>query len=168
MPSDPVAHLLARVNHHRTQCTDDLASGPLQPARFAPFWGERLERLWLKGLELRVFNLPWKQPSDASQVLWQFNVLADSCRNASGKVLPTAEKAEGAGGSDGRQKRRGRKPDTDPKADKRVWDAWQSGEHKDHEQLAVALGMTRREAKLALDRYRHQPGVKKRHKPARE
>jgi hypothetical protein len=62
----------------------------------------------------------------------------------------------GAGQGEGeRPKRpRGRKHDTDPKADKRIFDAWQSGSHQTYAELAGTLGMREREVKLAIDRHR--------------
>jgi hypothetical protein len=51
-------------------------------------------------------------------------------------------------------KRRGRKSNSDPKADKRIWDAWKTRAHKTHEQLAVTLGISTPDAKHALDRHR--------------
>jgi hypothetical protein len=77
-----------------------------------------------------------------------------------------AEQGLGAGPSGKRRMRRGRRPDTDPKADERVWDAWQSGGHQTHEQLAAALGKPKREVERALDRHRHR--LKKHRKPAPE
>jgi hypothetical protein len=51
-------------------------------------------------------------------------------------------------------RRRGRKPDTDPRADQRIAEAWATGQHKTYAQLAEAKGITEREVKLALDRTR--------------
>jgi hypothetical protein len=55
------------------------------------------------------------------------------------------------------RKRRGRKPDTDPKYDKQVSDAWQTRRYRRYEDLAKELGTTKNEVKWALDRYRHRP-----------
>jgi hypothetical protein len=52
--------------------------------------------------------------------------------------------------------KRGRKQDTDPKADERVWDAWKSGEHKDYEALGRELDMSKHEVQCAIDRHRHR------------
>jgi hypothetical protein len=62
--------------------------------------------------------------------------------------------AAGQGEEEKPRRRRGRKPDTDPKDDQRVADAWASGRHKSHEELANALGRKERDVKLALDRAR--------------
>jgi hypothetical protein len=64
---------------------------------------------------------------------------------------------------------RGRKPDTDPKADKRVADAWATGEHKTYEDCGRALKMTRKQVKDAIDRHRHRTrGKRRRRAPAPE
>jgi hypothetical protein len=62
----------------------------------------------------------------------------------------------GAGQGEGKRppRRRGRKPDTNPKEDQRVADAWASGQYKTYEELANALGRKERDVKLALDRVR--------------
>jgi hypothetical protein len=59
---------------------------------------------------------------------------------------------------------RGRIPDTDSRDDKRVWDAWRSGEHKDYAALALALGKSKRDVKCAVDRQRHRLKPRKRAK----
>jgi hypothetical protein len=80
------------------------------------------------------------------------------------------EQREGTGGDKGPaaakpQRKRGRKPDTDPIGDKRVWDAWQTRQHKSYAELANALGKTKREVMQAIDRHRQRM---KRRKPAPE
>jgi hypothetical protein len=57
--------------------------------------------------------------------------------------------------------RRGRKPDTDPKADKRVADAWRSGQYPTYADCGKALGKSAKEIKKALDRERHREGGKR-------
>jgi hypothetical protein len=66
----------------------------------------------------------------------------------------------GAGQAEGdkTKRRRGRKPDTDPKADKRVADAWGTGNFKTHEECGRALELTKKQVKDALDRHRKRPG----------
>jgi hypothetical protein len=49
---------------------------------------------------------------------------------------------------------RGRKPDTDPKDDQRIADAWGSKQYKTYDELAKELGMDVRDVKHALDRVR--------------
>jgi|GEM_PF-3806677 len=53
-------------------------------------------------------------------------------------------------------KRRGRKPDTDPKADQRIWEAYEGGGCKTNAECARNLNMTEREVKLARDRHRQR------------
>jgi hypothetical protein len=62
------------------------------------------------------------------------------------------DQAEGTGRR--RRKRRGRPSDTDPKADKRIYDAWQTRQYKNYAELAVALSLSEREVELAVDRVR--------------
>lgn len=56
-------------------------------------------------------------------------------------------------GSKGKRPR-GRKPDTDAKADQRVADAWRSGRYRTLADLARELKVTGRDVELALDRVR--------------
>jgi hypothetical protein len=50
--------------------------------------------------------------------------------------------------------RRGRVPDTDPKADEQIFNSWQSRAYKKHSDLATALNITLKEVRRALDRHR--------------
>jgi hypothetical protein len=59
---------------------------------------------------------------------------------------------------------RGRKPDTDPKADEQVWNAWRTGEHKTLQQLGSALEKDKKEVERAIDRHRKR--IEKRSKSA--
>jgi hypothetical protein len=52
------------------------------------------------------------------------------------------------------KKRRGRKPHTDPKEDKRIAEAWATKQYKTHEDLGREFGKTRCEIYRALDRHR--------------
>jgi len=54
------------------------------------------------------------------------------------------------------KQRRGRKPDTDPAKDKRIWDAWRTGQHEDHAGLGHAFDTTKLEVSRALDRHREK------------
>ena len=54
------------------------------------------------------------------------------------------------------KRRRGRQVDTDPRADKQVFDAWQSGHHRNYADLARNLRMRRYEVAKAIDRHRHR------------
>jgi hypothetical protein len=60
------------------------------------------------------------------------------------------------------KRRRGRKPDTDPTADKRVADAWQTRQYRNYEECGQALRMTKKQVKAALDRHRKRPAGKRR------
>jgi len=53
-----------------------------------------------------------------------------------------------------RRQKRGRPADTDQKQDRRIVDAWKSGEYKSYEDLARALGLARRDVELACERER--------------
>lgn len=50
--------------------------------------------------------------------------------------------------------RRGRKPDTDPKADARIAEAWATGQYRTFADLERELKLPSRGAKLAIDRHR--------------
>jgi hypothetical protein len=77
-----------------------------------------------------------------------------AANNGGQDALPRLE----GSGEDVRGKRksrtRGRPRDTDPKADQRIFDAWQSGQHKTYADLATALGKSKREVEAAIDRHR--------------
>jgi hypothetical protein len=62
---------------------------------------------------------------------------------------------KGSAGSTKRRKR-GRPADTDTKADKRIYEAWKSQRHKTYADLALALGITTRTVKEAIDRHRQR------------
>jgi hypothetical protein len=66
---------------------------------------------------------------------------------------------------DGKQEKRpaktgkpGRPRDTDPKKDKCIYDAWNTGEHANYEELATTLGggATKKTVKHAIDRHRQR------------
>jgi hypothetical protein len=78
-------------------------------------------------------------------------------------LLALLELSEGAdrdqrgawhGEGDSPKRPRGRKPDTNPKDDQRIADAWASKQHKTYQELAKRLGRQPRDVKLALDRVR--------------
>ena len=74
-----------------------------------------------------------------------------------GTLTGTAkDKATGASKSSSStsKKKRGRPTDTDHAADRRIYDAWKTGQHLTKEDLARALNRPIREIKLALDRER--------------
>jgi hypothetical protein len=51
-------------------------------------------------------------------------------------------------------RKRGRPVDTDPKADKRVYEAWKSGHYPNYSELARELKMSQGDMKRAIDRHR--------------
>ena len=72
------------------------------------------------------------------------------------------EQGEGNGGAGSTPKkarstktpRRGRPVDTDPKADKRVYEAWKTGRYNTQADCARELGMEEKQAKDAIERHR--------------
>lgn len=56
----------------------------------------------------------------------------------------------------GAKRRRGRPRDTDPKADQKIWNAWQTGEHKTYDDLARLLRTSEAEIARAVDRHRRR------------
>jgi hypothetical protein len=68
-----------------------------------------------------------------------------------------------------RRRRGGRPPDTDAKEDRRIADAWKNGAgaFDSLDSLAREFNMTKRQVKLALDRYRKRVG-KYRHRKSRQ
>lgn len=67
---------------------------------------------------------------------------------------PTLLQLLAAAGSKAAVKRPGRKPDTDPKADAKLSEAWETGQHRTIADLASAFGIDESDARLALDRHR--------------
>ena len=57
---------------------------------------------------------------------------------------------------DKKKSKRGRPIDTDLKADKRIFDAWQSGHFKTYAALAAELYTNKREVELVIDRHRRR------------
>ncbi len=55
-----------------------------------------------------------------------------------------------------KRRKRGRPSDTDPKKDKRLYDAWQTGHYNTFSDLAREKRMEKRDVKLAIDRHRHR------------
>jgi hypothetical protein len=81
--------------------------------------------------------------------------------SAAKKLLESNDKGrEGQGGSS-KKGRSGRRPDTDPREDKRLADAWGTGQYQTYDQCGQALGTTGQEVKKAVDRHRHRPSNKR-------
>ena len=76
-------------------------------------------------------------------------------------VAPTLDKKTGQGEGNGRKpKPKSRRKRTDPRADKMLSEAWETGQYKTHTDLAIAKGITTREVKLAIDRHRKRQAAK--------
>jgi hypothetical protein len=82
--------------------------------------------------------------------------VAGASRNQAGTGQPAGDKGK---------RRRGRKPDTDPKADKRIADAWGTQHYRTYADCARELGNSAKEVKAALDRHRKRTGSRRRKTP---
>jgi len=99
---------------------------------------------------------------DARRILRRLAALTGEAwqPNGQGEGDGTDRDQGGAGSGEeaarGGKKRRkcGRPTDTDPKADQRIFDAWQSGQHRTYEDLARLMGKKTREVSAAIDRHR--------------
>jgi hypothetical protein len=60
----------------------------------------------------------------------------------------------GTGRKENKKAERGRPVDTDPKADKRIFDAWKTGQFKTYAALAREMKKRERDVELAIDRHR--------------
>jgi len=70
-------------------------------------------------------------------------------------VMPIRYRAQGSKRKGEKQSpSTGRPQDTDQAADKRIAEAWGTGEYKNLEELANALDKRKRDVRLALDRHR--------------
>jgi hypothetical protein len=59
----------------------------------------------------------------------------------------------------------GRPSDTDPREDQRIAEAWRTRQYATYEALASAIGKTKRDVKLAIDRHRKHAGKTRPGKP---
>ncbi len=75
-------------------------------------------------------------------------------------TTPPADKTGQSEGNGRKLKPKSRRKRTDPKADKMLSEAWDTGQYKTHVDLAIAKGTTAREVKLAIDRHRKRQAVK--------
>jgi hypothetical protein len=98
--------------------------------------------------------------------------LRDAMQREAGGVAAgcTSDQGEAGQGEGAKRKgKRGRQPDTDPKADQRVADAWGTGRYRTYEDCARALGVSKKQVKDAIDRHRHRsPGKRRRRTEAPE
>lgn len=53
--------------------------------------------------------------------------------------------------------KRGRRPDTDPRADQRIFDAWNTGSYRTYMDCGREFGLDARSVRLAIDRVRKRP-----------
>ncbi|MBN1489760.1 MAG: hypothetical protein JXA69_07570 [Phycisphaerae bacterium] len=86
-------------------------------------------------------------PSGARQELIRLEAVARAALTDDRATGSTAAARSGP-------KRRGRKPRTNPEADRRIAEAWGTGEYHKHEDLAQTLIMGVNDVKKALDRHR--------------
>jgi hypothetical protein len=136
-----------------TESIDDLAV--LRAGPFAAEWDE--SGAIVSGLSVVMSGPLYQRAGESAlRILNAVRSLEDSIvaqlNRRSAKALGES-KSEGKAGA-GAKKPRGRRPDTDPKEDKRVADAWKTGRYPTYQNLGLELHMTEREARLAVDRHR--------------
>jgi len=140
LSDDDYAFLCAFLN----QPGNRLSLSRLQRGEADPFAKLRLIRKY--NGSLRKQSLPKELPRDEGTV------------NA---VAATPDEKTGQGKGNGRKpKTKSRRKRTDPKADKTLSEAWDTGQYKTHADLALAKGITAREVKLAIDRHRKRQAAK--------
>lgn len=93
----------------------------------------------------------WKEGADAFAAAFQAVAKAEGGNGQPVESEPRNATPEQA---PKRAKRRGRKPDTDPKEDRRIFDAWQTGLYPTYADLDNALNLPNGEGKRACDRHR--------------
>ncbi|MBL8800097.1 MAG: hypothetical protein JNM56_39810 [Planctomycetia bacterium] len=99
----------------------------------------------------------WASLSDAVLVpLRDVQAMSDSCGRQ-----PAAKQAEGIA-APGKRAKRGRKPDPaiDPRQDRRIAEAWDTGRYKDYADLAREKHLTKHDIQLAIDRHRKREARK--------
>jgi hypothetical protein len=105
----------------------------------------RLEHYLERSLAVLSDIQDGRKPDDASNKL---RAIGEQMKGITAKAPAITKNANR------KSPRRGRPSDTDPKADKQMFDAWQTGEYKTYEELARTLKMETRKVKLAIDRQR--------------
>lgn len=93
----------------------------------------------------------WKEGADAFAAAFQAVAKAEG---NNGKPVESEPRDATPEQAPKRAKRRGRKPDTDPKEDKRISDAWQTGQYLTFADLERELNLRPGEGKRACDRHR--------------
>lgn len=137
-PADPVAWWLAFMWHQKPPGEDDLA---ISEEEYRVIWPEpfldAIEAIENGGLCSSA------GPSGGG---------ADQRPKASGGSPPAAVPKE----SSRQEKRRGRKPDTDPKEDKRLATTWESGRYRTYAELDNEMNLPKGTSRRAVDRHRHR------------
>lgn len=166
---------LARRTWGNHQWTDD----GTPPGQRVTITRNRPRRKWPQGvvighvLERRVFYIPTdddlallrhRYPNeDPRRPSWDHieadltiaGCTADELRRRKAPLLLSLLRSTARAGNTQEAKHRvGRPADTDPKADQRVYNAWQTGTYIAYSALARELDMSPRAVKLAIDRHR--------------
>jgi hypothetical protein len=187
-PHEAGPHLQERELHLSQLC--DAATAAWRGTGFpSPKVEKRVERLRKACIRVLRWEFPnlWpksqRQAEAGTYLITQLNRLAPTiqavqrlaaCFAGCAQGGPGQGEGAGAGRNHARikpaegdkgRRRRGRNPDTDPKADKRVADAWGTRAYRTHEECGRALGMTKKQVKDALDRHRKRPAGKRRKPP---
>jgi hypothetical protein len=111
---------------------------------------------------VRLKNGTWllgEEPRNDTENDWRFSELsldqvADLFHD---RGVPPPDSLFPASSQRGAKKRPGGRPsDTSAKEDRRIAEAWETGRYASYEALAQALGKTKREVSLAIDRVRHR------------
>ena len=91
----------------------------------------------------------------------EFRSFLRHCSLTRRQMLRDASKSDAGSGKAGAsgskpkvKKKRGAPPKYDPKADKQIMDAWDTGRYKNHEELEKELGLEKGAVKRAKDRHR--------------
>jgi hypothetical protein len=122
--------------------------------------GHRLVAIlkYFEGLEILTQEIPpgnrWTEPPLLGRVMpayWRIEGNAVILYRALRDEKPGEDTSPKEG-----TRSRGRPRDTDPKADQKVWDAWNTGEHKDYAGLGRFLRKSALEVARAIDRHRHR------------
>jgi hypothetical protein len=137
-----------------------LQSWPVRGGELAGSSGEALE--FLAYLDSVLEQLTGERPQGADRD-------RDGAGQAERAGAPRDQAGAGQGGGAKPKGKRGRKSDTDPKADQRVADAWRTRQYRTYSECGRALGITCKQVKEAIDRCRHRaPGKRHRRTPAPE
>jgi len=139
----------------------------VSPKFAATFWS-RASKIYRRAVALE--EQIWEEPLEClTGPFWKFVhvdlagfcIFLHNCRltlqqRLHRESMPDPENGNGGSGqlTANPKRRRGRPVKTDPKADKRISDAWKSGRYKDYQQLADEAGLDVREVRRIIDRQR--------------